>query len=875
MACAPRAYCLTTGTYLARNDATRTLAETWNGTSMRLASPPGLAGVLAPVSCPAASFCLAANGASAAIWNGTHLHGPHPRFLEVSLGDGLASTLRPGVVSTAGRPGASVEWRVGGSGPGSREAVVAVRLWRARFRAVGVSVALIGALAGGGLTAGQAVGGTRSARAASPDSLAMPGHFLGAVSCLGSSFCMGVGPDVDATVYTAPYSQVWDGARWRTIPVPNRNPHLDGLFGISCTSAKNCVAVGGEGPQRENELSDVWNGRSWKMLLPPPGAKDVSVLNGVDCTGAKACIAVGEGPNFALAQTWNGSSWRLMPRPVVPPGTFGGGISEFRGIACTGPSRCLAVGDYFPRKLTSHRHALAESWNGHSWKRLRGLPTYFTQLNGVACPSVKVCVAVGEGEQGKDVDAVSARWNGSSWTGLTTPSPGGNDSGQTLTSVSCPSVTYCIATSSGPGMFGSGNGTGAFAEKWTGGPAWTLLSVPDPPTFTFDGTMEAPDSLAGVSCPSRTRCMAVGGDEDTSNSAISSYSSFAVSWNGASWRVLRTSKVDVLRGVACAPRAYCLTTGTYLARNDATRTLAETWNGTSMRLASPPGLAGVLAPVSCPAASFCLAANGASAAIWNGTQWTSPGVSDTAVRTGIISWLSCVSRDFCMAMGFADGADLFSEFWDGKTWHSAKIVAPKRSSIEFAPVGALSCATPKMCLAVGALEAGDGGPVGTFAEAWNGSKWRVLRSPFQHNPSDALTAVSCRTATDCVTTGADQGGTTSTLFTSRWNGQHWTVTKLPGTYRYTVWYYGGPSSLSCPTATSCVAVGGKSKNTDLALIWNGHSWRVTKAGSPGGILEVSCASARQCVATGQPRTTTTLAKLWNGGTWKSIKTINP
>ncbi len=737
------------------------------------------------------------------------------------------------------------------------------------------SVALAGALVGGGLTAGQAAGqslglaagqslglaadGAPSARSASSGSPARSGSFLGAVSCVGSSFCMGVGPDIAALLFTTPYSQVWDGAKWRTVPVPARSPHETGLFGISCTSAKSCVAVGGQDFEDGGQLSDAWNGTSWTRL-PVPEKGSADALSGVDCTSASRCIAVGSGPNFATAQTWNGRSWTLTPRPVIPHGAE---LSEFNGIACTGPSHCLAVGDYATRK-SKGLLALAESWNGHSWTRLAGLPAGFTALNGVACPSAKVCVAVGGGLKKNESDVASARWNGRSWTELTTPSPGGKDAGQALSSVSCPSVTHCIAVSSGPGLGPGGIGAGAFAEKWTGGPTWKLLSVPDPPGFDFDGAITAPADLAGVSCPRLNRCLAVGGDQDTD--AISSYASFAVTWNGATWRVLRTGRVDVFRGVACAPRAYCLTTGAYLARNDATRGLTEIWNGTSLRLADRPGLAGVLSPVSCPAASFCMAAKGAGVAIWNGKRWVSSG------PVGGSSYLSCTSPRFCMTIGF-DGSSFTGESWNGKTWHSAKIATPKRSFPNFAFPDALSCATRKMCLAVGTLQAGNGRTIGPLAVAWNGSKWRVLRSPFEHKSSETLSAVSCRAATGCLTIGADQGRTRSTLFTARWNGRHWKVTKLSGHYPNAVWH-GGPSSLSCPTATSCVAVGGHNRHTDLTLIWNGHSWRTANAGSPRGISEVSCASARQCVAAGVS-VITTLVKFWNGRTWKLIKTINP
>jgi len=121
-----------------------------------------------------------------------------------------------------------------------------------------------------------------------------------------------------------------------------------------------------------------------------------------------------------------------------------------------------------------------------------------------------------------------------------------------------------------------------------------------------------------------------------------------------------------------------------------------------------------------------------------------------------------------------------------------------------------------------------------------------------------------------------------TLFAALWNGQRWKVTKLPGKYSV-LWGDGaaGPS-LSCASATSCVAAGSHAvapihqplNLVDLGLIWNGHTWRIDNPGGPGGVSTVSCASAGRCVAIGLPGTAT-LAKLWNGRTWKGIKTINP
>lgn len=94
------------------------------------------------------------------------------------------------------------------------------------------------------------------------------------------------------------------------------------------------------------------------------------------------------------------------------------------------------------------------------------------------------------------------------------------------------------------------------------------------------------------------------------------------------------------------------------------------------------------------------------------------------------------------------------------------------------------------------------------------------------------------------------------------------------------------SGVSCPTVTTCIAVGvvrhrGAPPRT-LAEIWNGSSWAVQSIPSPanGGALDaVSCTSATACTAVGDrgffDGPYTTLAEHWNGHSWRIQATPNP
>lgn len=734
--------------------------------------------------------------------------------------------------------------------------------WRLLIAIARVSAVTTAAIA---LPAGVAAGSASTAAFARPAVLqtAATVHFspnvagtLEAVSCLGKSFCIGVGNPGFGPGAT--FSQIWNGKTWQTVPVPS--PGLSySLAGVSCFSAMNCLAVGSSALDH-GQVSDAWNGKTWRML-PVLAGLGFPELTGVACPAASYCVAVGVSrtSDTPIAELWNGKAWSQLA-PVEPADA---GLAMLNGISCAGTANCMAVGqaEIVDGGIPSFQ-PLAESWNGKAWTLLPS-PAVPIGLSAVSCPTASVCVAVGAGPLPAS-SIVSAVWNGSSWTTLKTPGPVPVHGGlfkPNLTGVSCTSATSCMAVGPGPANVG----IRPFAERWSGGSSWHLVLMPNPSS----------DVLAGISCSGPARCMAVGG-----GSGLSAFTSFAVAWDGKSWRVLRTGQVDQLMGVSCASVSHCLITGGYLDPADVTRTLAESWNGRTVRLLSPHGLRGLLDVVSCLSTTFCMAADGSTTATWNGKRWA---WSDTG--TGIsISMLSCASKRFCAAgtspvwQGFSYG-----EIWNGKKWREVRFArVASLNSTATTSVTALSCPRPRFCMGTGSWEEIVDPPLNTIeifpvAEVWNGSRWRVISSPTSASQQGLLNLVSCFSSTNCTTTGLTfDSADFPHLFAARWNGRTWQVHKLPGQALPPSGFV-GPTGLSCPTATSCLAVasyfpGGVA--TDVAFAWNGRTWRLIKTMRPGGITSVSCAAANQCVATGDPGIRT-LAKLWNGRRWRLIKTINP
>jgi hypothetical protein len=64
---------------------------------------------------------------------------------------------------------------------------------------------------------------------------------------------------------------------------------------VSCTSASACTAVGDyNNPSAPSGFAQSWDGTTWTIQPTPiPGDKTGGQLFGVSCTSASACTAVG------------------------------------------------------------------------------------------------------------------------------------------------------------------------------------------------------------------------------------------------------------------------------------------------------------------------------------------------------------------------------------------------------------------------------------------------------------------------------------------------------------------------------------------------------------------------------------------------------
>ena len=338
LSCVAAGTCVTVGGSGDAPTGTQTLAATSAGGSWGIVpspSPGGPLDDLLSVSCTAADHCLAAGTTSAGGLLGTL----------VERWDGAAWTVRP-TPDVAGKE--TILNGISCAGPTSCVAVGAAWVQdiydfeTVVLRWDGVTWSMTTGV-------GPAVGG-----------------YLSDVSCVVPTSCTAVGWDnLGGTLVLS-----WDGTRWSQAASPGVSGSDNALYGVTCLTASDCVAVGDAVPAsgRGATLVERWDGTTWSIepTPPPPGAGDA--LNHVACTSAMACVAVGyrfaaDGAQVTLVESWDGHTWSVVLSPS--PGTW---RSNLQSVVCTGPAACLAVGWYYmPVGDPGTPRTLVESWDGHSW----------------------------------------------------------------------------------------------------------------------------------------------------------------------------------------------------------------------------------------------------------------------------------------------------------------------------------------------------------------------------------------------------------------------------------------------------------------------------------------------------------------------------
>lgn len=358
------------------------------------------------------------------------------------------------------------------------------------------------------------------------------GGSLQGVFCTSASDCFAVGQYTNSKGAGANEALRWNGTKWSLTSTPKPNADSTTLNGVTCTSASNCFAVGYYFNNKVATLNEAlrWNGKEWSLLATPDPGGTASLrhenhLNGVACLSASDCFAAGyytdtAGKRLNEVLRWNGTQWSLSATPD-PSGTTGHGVdNELNGISCDSAGDCFAVGQYVNGKGATVNEALA--WNGTSWSLIPTPDPGGTisgaddnWLNGVSCTSARRCFAVGYSEGHNE----ALRWNGKQWSLTPTPDAGG--SGNFLRGVAC-DIGDCLAV----GWYYHRKGELNEALRWNG-TKWSLSPTPDPSSSAIGS-----NSLDGVACSSSSDCFAVGTYLKLS---AATFVNEVLRWSGTKW----------------------------------------------------------------------------------------------------------------------------------------------------------------------------------------------------------------------------------------------------------------------------------------------------------------------------------------------------
>ncbi|HEV2373665.1 MAG TPA: hypothetical protein VGS19_16015 [Streptosporangiaceae bacterium] len=715
----------------------------------------------------------------------------------------------------------------------------------------------------------------------SPDP-AMRNSSLAADSCTSPTECTAVGSYENIFGTELTLAERWNGIGWRIQATPSPPGAVWSILsGVSCTSADACTAVGYHFDRTGNTiqtLAETWNGTHWAIQSTPglAGYQNNGLFT-VSCTSARACTAVGAASNttgklVTLAETWNGTHWAIQPTPD-PSRALG---AQFNGVSCASPNVCTAVG--FSVTSARTQVTLAETWDGTHWA-IQPTPnpagSIGTVLFAVSCPALRACTATGNYSPdlaSPGVTAVLAEaWNGKNWHIQPTPSPApppGIHSGSELLAVSCTSPRACTAAGSSPGTGRQAGIQVTLAEAWDG-TRWAIQPTASPAHSAGTG-------LSAVSCTSAGTCVAAG--SYVVQLPLSIVAGFPVpaltlaeAWNGTRWDVQPTrnrtgaATYSEFNGVSCTSAQACTAAGDYVTSTGLFAPLAERWNGMDWAIQPTPNparnLESFLDGVSCTSARACTAV-GFSTSIsvtralaerWNGTRWAIQPIPRPAHAGGArLFGVSCASVRRCIAVGdHLKGPLPLAEEWDGARWRVLPVPVP--TGTRESSLSGISCFSARNCTAVGEYTSTSGRQL-ALAESWNGSHWSVQATA---RPSGTvLSGVSCTSLQACTAVGSHTTSTGGELtLAERWNGQQWAIQPTPSASSFGSWL----NAVSCASARACTALGAyhtaNGATVLLADAWNGTRWEREPAANPAGAFDsslstVSCASSSACTGAG-------------------------
>ena len=578
----------------------------------------------------------------------------------------------------------------------------------------------------------------------------------------------------------------------------------------------------------DSSINPTGGASAWTATVVDPNSR----LQGVSCPSVSLCVGIDQNGNVVSSTNPAGGAGTWKVASVDPS------HQSFSALAC--PSTTLRSG----RQLWLRGH-LDESRGRR--ERLELAREHYQSFGGVfslACPSVSLCVGGGIGDVITSTDPTGGS---ATWKRVDA------DPQNSISRVSCPSTSLCVAIDA--------SGNVLTSTDPTGGPsAWEV------------GQLHDPNQIDGLSCPSEGLCVA----DDIKGNVLTSTNPAG---GAATW----SAPVNVdpnagLYAISCPSEMFC-------AAGDGSGDVATSTNpsagASAWRLTVALTGADALGPMSCPSASLCVALDDAGRLVSSTNPaapqpvWNVPSVASLPDSSYLE--LSCPSLSLCVAVGshtppgcspcgFPSDTVLTSTYpAEGPTAWSSSM--PTALNIGGPPVGGLSCASSRLCVAI------EGDSVFTSTQPMIANAWAGPTNVSQNQ----LSEISCNSRLLCVATDYSGDVTTSTAPTG--GARAWKTAHIDDAPSIDTAVYGTQAALygvSCASGLLCATVddGGNvltaTDPTGGARAWTTHNLNLGYF-----LTQIACPSISLCVAIGaNGAVVTSTDPTGPAGSWK-VTMIDP
>ena len=385
--------------------------------------------------------------------------------------------------------------------------------------------------------------------------------------------------------------------------------------------------------------------RPWLTRRSVIGASCVvaAAALGLGLVGVTGVLGTSSRP---LSTTSAAANSATVSAPIVPtPGGAVSGKGAYDAVVCPSTSSCVAVG-----ANSGGVGVVATTTNGGTNWTPATVPAGSPELDAVACSDTTHCVAVGPDA------ALSSSDGGTTWALHALPDPT-----TTLLGVSCSASLACVAVGVAPNPGGPFAGRVVLSSD--GGVTWSAASVP------------GAAGLGSVSCPSTTRCVAVGATVIVSDD------------HGQTWHLVPVlgGIGSSLRTVTCAGSQLCVAVGpnplATIQTSVSGYAIVSSDGGSTWANVGLPQGSGPSTVVTCGSSTSCFAVGmglpGGSAPTFlssgdGGGTWSAPSPPPVAAIAG----MSCAASTTCVLVGQGTSGPVAASTTDGSNWNVQTVVVP-------------------------------------------------------------------------------------------------------------------------------------------------------------------------------------------------------